>query len=492
MNEKTMLGLASLAAAIVLGVAGNLLLRVTPWGLNLFLASGLFVGALVLIVRKRQVVFSLAAWWMILPVLFFASAFVWRDSVTLNGLNIIALSCALGIMAWLGLSGGLRTKGCIDVFVGLLLGFVYMLAGLPMLVFQAIAWRSLPDFGWKRRAAEIALGVLIAVPLLVVFGGLFMAADAAFAGFVGMTFRFDLGEWFSQLGMVVLWTWVFAGLLYAILFPRGVEQRSIEAKPVLSALPLTIVLVLINALFLAFVMVQFRYFFGGAPLVEASVTLTYAEYARRGFAELVGVASLVLIMLLLLDWLAVKTTRREVYRFRILSGILVFFVFVILGSALQRMQMYQTEFGQTELRVYTTAFMLWLAVVFIWLAATVLRGQRQQFAWGAIVAAFVGAAVLNILNPDDYIVRANLARGASGYKVDVAYLASLSADAVPALVEGYSALKPEYQAAINKVYLHDKKYPYKAWVNGVASDWRSWNWSRTRAVELMNASPMGH
>ena len=51
-------------------------------------------------------------------------------------------------------------------------------------------------------------------------------------------------------------------------------------------------------------LVQFRYLFGGAALVQVSETLTYAEYARRGFFELVAVAALLLPIMLLLDWVA--------------------------------------------------------------------------------------------------------------------------------------------------------------------------------------------
>ena len=40
-------------------------------------------------------------------------------------------------------------------------------------------------------------------------------------------------------------------------------------------------------MFLAFIVVQLRYFFGGAAQVEVVPGLTYADYARRGFFELV-------------------------------------------------------------------------------------------------------------------------------------------------------------------------------------------------------------
>jgi hypothetical protein len=50
--------------------------------------------------------------------------------------------------------------------------------------------------------------------------------------------------------------------------------------------------------FLGFVLVQVRYLFGGAGLVEPRTGLTYAEYAQHGFSELAVVALLVLPVIL--------------------------------------------------------------------------------------------------------------------------------------------------------------------------------------------------
>jgi uncharacterized protein DUF4153 len=66
----------------------------------------------------------------------------------------------------------------------------------------------------------------------------------------------------------------------------------------------------LNLLFLAFVVVQFRYLFGGEGLVEERVGLTYAEYARHGFFELVAVSVLVLVVLLAADALVVRSAGR--------------------------------------------------------------------------------------------------------------------------------------------------------------------------------------
>src|SRR5262249_40205161 len=132
-------------------------------------------------------------------------------------------------------------------------------------------------------------------------------------------------------------------------------------------------LALLDLLFLAFVLVQFRYFFGGAVVVESSPRLTYAQYARPGFFGLVTVAALALPLLLLAHALIRDARPAQVRLFCALAGALVALLFVIMVSAVQRMRLYQREYGLTELRVYTTAFMGWLAAVFLWFCATVLR-----------------------------------------------------------------------------------------------------------------------
>jgi hypothetical protein len=113
---------------------------------------------------------------------------------------------------------------------------------------------------------------------------------------------------------------------------------------------------------------------------------------------------------------------------------------VMLASALFRMRLYTVQFGLTELRFYTSAFMGWLVLVFGWFAATVLRGRRERFGTGALLAGWLVLAALNLANPDGIIVAVNLDRAAHGRPFDVAYAETLSADAIPALHRGLPRL----------------------------------------------------
>lgn len=476
MSDGTKLGLAVLGAALLMGALGDALLRAMPWGLNVPLWVACLAAAAVAVARWGRVGLDGGGRWLIGPALFFAAAVAWRDSAVMGTLNTLAALVALALAAFRARAGRVRIAGLAEYARGLALAVAEAAGGLLALVSINIRWREIPRGGWSNRLLEVGRGLAIAVPLVLVFGGLFAAADAAFAGILRRLFGWDLSEMAGHVIVAGCWAWIVAGYLRRLLIvgEGGGTGDGGRALGWLGPVETGIVLGLLNALFLAFVLVQFRYLFGGAALVEASADLTYAEYARRGFFELVTVAALVLPLLLLLDWVARREGAREEHVFRALVGVLVALLFVIMVSAVQRMRLYQEEFGLTELRLYTTAFMGWLALVFVWFLLTVLRGRRERFAFGALVAGFAVVGLLDGLNPDGLIVGVSAARPAAPRPFDSRYATSLSADAVPALVEALPALPESERGMVSARIL-------KRWSPPEQPDWRTWNWGRARA-----------
>jgi hypothetical protein len=208
------------------------------------------------------------------------------------------------------------------------------------------------------------------------------------------------------------------------------------------------VLLVVDLLFLAFVAVQFRYLFGGAALVRGLTGLGYAEYARQGFFQLVAVAALSLPLLLGADRALGRRDPASLRRFRWLAAGMLVLLNVMLASALWRMRLYTAEYGLTELRLYTTAFMGWLVLVFGWFGATVLRGRTERFGFGAVAAGFFVLATLNLVNPDALIASTNLAGAGRSRAVDTLYLRMLSADALPTIRNALPALPPAERCAV--------------------------------------------
>lgn len=474
MSNRTRLGLALLGSALFLGLLGDELLRVTPLGLNAFLWVAALCAVVVVLAERVGSRLSGARLWMIPTLLLFSALLVWRDSAWLVALDLFAIVVALSL-------GALRTPrpvhqaGLTDYAVGLGHATAAAGANAANLMQEDIDWNELPRGQQGRHALAVGRGLMLAAPLVFLFGALFVAADSVFQDYVRSAVP-DPGNLMLHVALVALFGWVSAGLVREYLFKPKSVDASVEPWFRLGATELTVVLALLDLLFLAFVLVQLRYLFGGASLVEERTHLTYAEYARHGFFELVTVAALVLPLLLLADWARRRDHARRDRLFQILAGALILLLFVVMASALQRMRLYQREYGLTELRVYTTGVMLWLAVVCVWAGFTVLRGRRDLFAVGALISGFAAIFAINVVNPDALIARTNLNRP----NLDLPYLMQLSDDATPELVRALPTLEPRLreQLAFELEYRQRSK-----------QDWRTWNLSRVRAQQALEDLP---
>jgi hypothetical protein len=504
MSEKTGRGLKILEAAVLLGVLGDALLRAHPWGLNVLLWAGAFaIALLVSLTRWRRRALAGGGHWLLLAALLCASAYAWRDSLTLNFLAGAGALTSLALLAWRARGGPIRFAGLTDYAWGILVAAGNALCtGFPGLVGD-VNWKEVTGAGWSRYWKPIARGLLIAFPLLLLFCGLFVAADAGFADLLGGFFTTNHDAALGHILLALCLTWVSGGFLRGVLFGGEVKPRAhatimaqtqtagnaaaaadpyaalmpppAKSEPIsLGIIEVGVTLGLLDLLFLAFVLTQLRYLFGGAALVQGEGEWTYAQYYRRGFFELVTVAVLVLPVLLSAHKLLRKENPAHERVFRALAGAHIILLFVVMASAVRRMLLYQSEYGLTELRLYTTAFIAWLGLVFVWFILTVLRGRREQFAFGMIIAGFLVIAALHFINPDALIVRTNVAHARAGRGFDAAYALSLSADAVPALIESLPELKDQRDQRYLAVELLEQ------WSGDEDADWRTWNWSRSQ------------
>ncbi|MCI0355688.1 MAG: DUF4173 domain-containing protein [Acidobacteria bacterium] len=414
--------------------------------------------------------------WVVGLVLLFGAVFCWRDAYLLRALNF---SMILGTAAALHLATQSHSPAPFwaaqlrDYTRSAGLTFVDATVGLAPVLYRDVQIQRLSTLEPAATTIALGRGALVALPILFVFGSLLIAADSAFESVVSGLFQLDLGPTITHLLVAAFFAWISGGLLRSYLLPRGSVPVAAPAGPSLGLVEISVVLTLVDLLFLGFVLVQLQYFFGGSASVVGAGSLTYAEYARRGFFELVAVAGLVLVLLLGADALRKPSAGPE-RLFRLPAAAQVVLVFAIMASAMQRMLLYQREYGLTELRLYTTAFMGWLALVLIWFAATILRGRTNRFPLGVLLSGIATAAILNVGNPDAIIARTNLERAHAGRSLDVAYLSTLSADAVPLLISSASTLTAETRAQVARAVL-------SCWALPGYTDWRTWNWARARA-----------
>ena len=457
---RTKLGLEIAAAGVAGGIIGDALLRAVPWGVNVALGTTALIGVGAWLVRRHQVKHGPDAAWLAITALLLGLAFLRRDAATLAAFDAIALIGALALAA-ASLQGEAISKWYpFDLIRGVVTASAASIFGGFVLVFGDIQWHELPQDDRLRNVRRALLGVTLAVPLLIVFAALFASADPVFNNVLTNLFAFDLDSVVSHTLFIGFWAFLVAGYFRWSFLGMPFFGLTPALKPVQSVVPLATALGMLNALFLLFVVVQLRYFFGGTA-----------------FFELMTASGLVLPILLGGDALLRGATAPQLRTFRQLAGLLLGLLAVIMVSALQRMRLYVSAFGLSTDRLYATAFMILLLGVFAWFAWTVLRGQRQRFVFGSLMQGLAVLAGLHLLNPDAFIVKTNLHRPAAERPFDAKYALTLGGDAVPALLDAIPQLNPEDRCVVVHGLL-------ARW-DKVEVDWRTWNWSRARARSLV-------
>jgi len=443
-----------LIAALALGFVCEALLHGQPPGLGYAAAAAVAVAVWVGVAFALGIRPSASGLALLALILFFSAMVAVRASPALQALNVLSGAGLALMVAAVYLHGGLSSMSLTDDGIALFTSALALVVQPFILIFGDLP-RSRRESDRKGKAVPILLGLILAVPLLFIFGALFASADAVFARYVQQMFAWltDFPQLMGRVVLSLILAWMALGLarraFTAKARPFSPEDLVDLGFLRLGAVPAIVVLALVDALFLGFVAVQAVYLFGGVDTLATFAGMTYSEYARRGFFELVTVAALVLGLILLFDWLTRFADRKPRLAISLLHGLLVLLTLVILASALIRMGLYQVEFGLTELRFYTTAFMAWLAVVLVWAVGTVLPlrspygAGRRRFAFGALIAVLALVALLDLANPDAWIARVNLNREATGVgqPLDAGYLTgALSLDATPANVAGLASL----------------------------------------------------
>lgn len=478
---------------VVLGIAGDALLNVPRWGLGAPIWVALAGVGLWAIVRASRLTLglrfglALAAW------LGAAALFGGRDADGLKAFNLAVLAVLTAVLLCTvqpQFAAPIDWARRAAERLGAMLW-----RGFDVLETYART-RAPGSAEEKRRRMGIARGVLLALPLALVFGGLLASADAAFENLITRPFDWSLDAEasVSHLAGFFVAAWVSLGLLSAPgagsllrLIPTAPPVADVESGSPTSGrtrIGLTevgFVLGTLVLLFGAFVAIQFRYFFSGDVQANAVAGLTYTEYARKGFFELVWATVLAVPVLLGCGKVALREGPNGFRLFAGLGTATVALLFVIMVSAWNRMALYVDAFGLTALRLYSCATMIWIGAVLAWMVAVYLRRRPTLFAPGAAALGVASVLILNAINPDGLIAKVNLERARVTGDLDVAYLNSLSLDAAPTIAAALPRARATHREALEEsLAAMDRRLAQR--------DWRSWTLSEQVAERAIDRS----
>jgi two-component sensor histidine kinase len=387
-------------------------------------------------------------------------------SVCVRDAEWIVILCLLagGAVCVAGLVNG-RT---LAAFV--LAGIAWPLAALRGLPWLGRSLRSVTGLGTRAAALRTVVWSLLAV---VVFGVLFASADAVFARWADAVIPdAELDSFILRAFLTVAVGGVVLAATYLAVNPPHVEPRAGRASAVARRYEWLAPVLLVDAVFLAFLAAQATVIFGGHDYLERTTGLTYAEYVHQGFGQLTTATALTLLVVWAAARKAPRVTAADVAWLRGALGLLCALTLVVVASALYRMHVYQEAYGFTRLRLLVDVFEGWLGLLVVGVMAA---GLTLRAAWLPRAALLSGAGLLALLaaiNPDAWVAQHNVDRYEATGTVDWSYLQDLSADAVPVL----SAL-PDRVLACALIGREPGE-----------DDWLEWNLGRHRAAPLLRSS----
>src|SRR3989441_5939787 len=395
-----------LPVALLFGALAQWLFYGVPLGVNLGLAV---IGILILCWALHPAgarVDALDRW--VAPVaVIFAFLPTLRSDLMLLLFDVPAALVLVGIAA-VCFAGVPVTRRALDLLV--VLGLV---VGGRIVSGAAVLVAALPELGRPLtrgaggRIASIGIGLALALPFLVVFGALFASADAVFSSALRNGFdlkRWSIGEVIGRTALAFAFGWIAGGVFLVAGSPSVPAFSPVipRLRGLVSSTAATTMLVAVDALFLFFVSLQIAYLFGGLDTLNAT-GLTYSDYARRGFFELIAAALVVGGLIFGVELVVARRSRPYV----LAALALVLATLVVVGSAAYRMHLYQLAYGWTEQRFYALAGIAWLRAGGAAAIAVIPRGAMRGVRRAGGLFSLAVAVSVNLLRPSGFVAGQN-------------------------------------------------------------------------------------
>lgn len=285
---------------------------------------------------------------------------------------------------------------------------------------------------WKK----VLIGVAIAIPFLFVVLNLLMSADTQFEKLLSNIpnlFNFQT-EYIFRIIIILIYTFGFFGFMQVLLQKKVhiVQKEGTFKLPQMDGVVTLTVLLLLDLVYILFVVVQFKYFFSGT----LNDGFTYAEYARRGFFELLFVTLINLTITTGMITFTKHVQGKLKTTILFALSLLVLSSGVLLISAFMRMSMYEDAYGFTFTRVLVNSFMVFLMVIFAYTLVKIWLDRLSLFHF-YFIASLIYYAGMNIINLDQIVVERNIARYETTGKIDIHYLNNFSSTGILGLIELY-------------------------------------------------------
>lgn len=473
---------------LILGIIFDILFYNKTLGISYLIFILVIITVIILIFLKTYNSLEKKAWVWVVPAIFLSITFSIYSNQILKILNFMIIPYLMIMLI-----------ACVSKLNRADWADLRFLADFAKRVFVPLKYIHIPFITFFRMTegkegkkgriiTRIALGLIISIPILALIIWLLSSADIIFKDmFLDIPISRIIKHFFVILAVSIYAICFLWSILKSYDEEKKPSYSKIKWKKFLDPVVLITIISLLNIVYTVFSVIQFTYLFWGETFILPS-SYTYAEYARRGFFELVAVSVINFIIILIAVSFIRKENRKVHLASKVLLSLLVGLTFVLLISAFYRMVIYEKAYGFTYLRIFVQAFMVLLLFLFIiniiYIWYTKLPIIKSYF-----VMTLMVYMVLNFSNVDRVIARNNIDRYIETGQIDVEYLKGLSYDAIGEmqrlvdidLKSKSPGIRPQDIEDEILIFFKDKKLELET-----QEHWQSFNISRYKASRVID------
>ena len=448
--------------ALVLGILVDYLFYGKPIGISFFVFILIFIVFSLILTKKFGEKLTKIQYALLVPAILFSVMVFYRSSSFLTFFNIVGSLFLIFLFFVLFSKENLSDFNLFKYFVSppsfLRESFGKSARFIEERIdrFQVNKKFGSPEF------YSVIRGIIISFPILALLIWLLASADIVFQKYLDKLLVININpEIVLRALIVIVASYFFVGIFAKTFADSKKSENSLienNQSKFLGLIESSVVLGAVELLFLVFIIIQFFYLFGGKIYVWGIPEyITYSEYARKGFGELIAVSIISFLLIYGIDKFGKRENIFQKRIFKVLGSILVLELFIIMASAFKRLSLYVDGYGYTFPRLLSFIFLFWLFFIFLIFLYKIFSEQKEtHFIFSAFWLTILFWAGINILNPDGFMAKKNIERYGQGRQIDVNYLIRLSEDAIPEIMEIFEAAGDEKAKGdiANELYLN--------------------------------------
>ena len=261
----------------------------------------------------------------------------------------------------------------------------------------------------------IAKAVILTLPITLIVIILLASADGIFSNLfrgVGDILNILIGNEsiLETIGrtIVIIITFIYMAGFLCNIIKRKIEDQNIQRKAkTIDTLTTEIMITILNGVYIIFCIIQILYLFTKAGMPDG---MTYAEYARQGFFQLMIVTFINFGILL---WIHAKEKNqldeKQCKYIKLMEMVMEICTQVIIISAFYRMFLYEQAYGYTYLRLFVY-FILFAEFAFMIFVLIYTTGKKINLMKAGLIIGTVTYLALNYINVDKVIAKKNIDR----------------------------------------------------------------------------------